>query len=65
MTAPADNVQKSQDGGSMFGNLSNLKRGSQDPSTAQRKSSMSEQGAQPGMIGQMWNKFTQGGGTEK
>lgn len=44
----------------MFGNLSNLKRGSQDQGVSQRKSSMSEQTTQPGVIGQMWNNFTKG-----
>jgi len=45
----------SQGGGGMYGNLSNLKRDSQDANTANRKSSFAEQGAKPGMIGNLWN----------
>ena len=60
-------MQNPQDGGGLFGNLSNLKRGSQDQGTEARKSSMSEQSAKPaaGVLGTMWQNFTQGSGTEK
>jgi hypothetical protein len=40
----------------MFGNISNLKRGSQDMTTAERKAIMAEQGAPPGVLGKFWNK---------
>ncbi|KAI9729005.1 MAG: hypothetical protein M1828_000090 [Chrysothrix sp. TS-e1954] len=55
----ADDTKRrsSQEGGGAFGNLTNLKRNSQDQGTAFRKSSMSDQTKQPGAIGKMWNKY--------
>jgi len=47
--------RSSQTAGGMYGNLSNLKRDSQDVNTANRKSSFAEQGAKPGVLGSMWN----------
>ena len=49
-------VQSSQEAGGLFGNLNSLKRDSNDMNRSARKSSMAEQSAQPGFMGQMFNK---------
>ncbi|KAF2454786.1 hypothetical protein BDY21DRAFT_351606 [Lineolata rhizophorae] len=45
-----------------FASLQALKRNSQHTDGTQRRASMMEQQAKPGMLGQMWNKFTRGSG---
>jgi len=58
-----DSSQSSQHGGPIFGNISNLKRGSQDQGTADRKAGFAEQtGAKPGVLGSLWNKYVDWGG---
>lgn len=42
--------------GGMFNGLHSVKRGNTDVDDKARRTSLSEQTAKPGVIGQMWNK---------